>query len=128
MSKRKSDVQPLANKLSKPASQSTLHNFFKSCTGCNQARPKTVECTPQLMGIHVFTDEEISSSTALDKDYKEFWNGQAIELCRNEDVRHKLKDKLAIQGAINTSWTLHKSNLLELQAEKLMTAVHQAYS
>ena len=132
MSKRKSkEMQPPGAKQpcsSKPATQSTLHNFFKSCTGDNKAYPRTLKSTPQLLGIHMYSAEDISSSTGLDKDYKEFWNVQAIELCANEDVRHKLKDKLAIQGAINTSWTLHKSSLLELQAEQLTISVHQAYS
>ena len=132
MSKRKSkEVQPPAKKQpcsSKPATQSTLHNFFGSCTGGNTDHPRTLEATPQLLGIHVFSAEDISSSAGLDEDYKEFWNAQAIELCGNEDVRHKLKDKVAIQGAINTSWTLHKSSLLELQAEQLTISVHQTYS
>ena len=59
--------------------------------------------------------------------YKEFWSAHARDLCANKDMRHKLKDKLAIQGAINTSWTLHKSTLLDLQAEKLKVFGHQAY-
>lgn len=44
----------------------------------------------------MFSAEDFFSSTEIDKDYKEFWNAQAIELCGNEDVRHKLKDKVAI--------------------------------
>jgi len=38
-------------------------------------------------------------------------------------VRHKLRDKTAIQGAINSAWTLHKSDLLELQAYELTVYV-----
>ena len=91
MSKRKSkEVQPPAKKQPKSATQSTLHNFFGRCTGGNMAHPRTLKCTPQLLGTHMFSAEDNSSSTGIDKDYKEFWNAQAIDLCGNEDVRHKL--------------------------------------
>ena len=46
-------------------------------------------------------------------------NAKASELCQDKTARHKLQDKSAIQGVINASWTLHKSDLLELEAEEL---------
>ena len=101
------------------ATQSTLHRFFKSTSAAKQNRPTTVNCTRQHLGIHVFTDEDISKSKGLDKQYKIFWNDIAKELCQDKDVQHKLKDKSAIQGAINTSWTIHKTDLLQLQADEL---------
>ena len=58
----------------------------------------------------MFSDKAVAESTGLDKDYKAFWNAKAIELCQDRAVRHKLREKAAIQGAINTSWTLHKSD------------------
>ena len=38
-------------------------------------------------------------------------------------VCDKLRDKTAIQGTINSAWTLHKSDLLELQADELTVYV-----
>ena len=46
--------------------------------------------------------------------YRKFWNEKAYELCSDKEIRHKLNDKVAIQGAINTSWTLYKSGLLDI--------------
>ena len=41
------------------------------------------------------------------------------ELCSDVSVREKLKDKSAIQGAINVSWTMQKSSLLQVQADEV---------
>ena len=74
MSKRKSEVQPPAKKQPRSSTQSTLHNFFGSSTGGSNAHPRTIEPTPQFLGIHTFSDQDITSSSGLDKDYKVFWN------------------------------------------------------
>ena len=80
--------------------------FFTVCA--ETSRPKTVDYSSQYLGIHIFADEDVAESSGLDKEYKLFWNAKATELCQDKAVRHKLKDKAAIQGAINTAWTLQK--------------------
>ena len=46
-------------------------------------------------------------------------------MCSDKYTRAKLsRDKVAVQGAINTSWTLHKAELLELKAEEMK---HRAF-
>ncbi len=131
MSKRASrDIPTPARKQPRSSSgttQSTLQMFFKNPSG-ETSRPTTVAVTPQYLGIHMFSEKVIAESTGLDKDYKEFWNAKAAELCQDKAVRHKLRDKPAIQGAINTSWSLHKSDLLQLQAQELTLYVSQAYT
>ena len=113
---------------SSSATQSTLHAFFKSSSDETTKPTLKVNFTPQYMGVHVFSDKDIADSSGLDRDYKKFWNAKAADLCQDKAVRHKLNDKAAIQGAINTSWTLHKSGLLQLQADELAvyaSAVHR---
>ena len=130
MSKRPScELPPPARKercSSSGATQSTLHMFFKS--GAETARPKTVEYIPQYLGIHTYSEGDIADSSGLDKEYKEFWNAKATELCQDKAVRQKLQDKAAIQGAINSLWTLHKSDLLQLQADELAVCVNHTYT
>ena len=135
MSKRLSDqVSPAAKKKpcsSKGTTQSTLHMFFKSHDSGDEKpipKPKTIEYSPEFFGIHTYSEEDIRNSTGLDKNYKQFWNETALELSKDEKARHKLKDKAGIQGAINTIWTLHKSDLLKIQVEELTLYVSQIYS
>lgn len=72
----------------------------------------------------MYTSKDIDESSGLDKQYKEFWNAKASELCQDKTVRHKLNDKSACNPrSHNTSWTLHKSDLLELEAEELAVYV-----
>jgi hypothetical protein len=78
--------------------------------------------------MHTYSEGDIADSSGLDKEYKQFWNAKAAELCHDKAVRHKLKDKAAIQGAINSLWTLHKSDLLQLQADEVAVYVDQAYT
>lgn len=73
--------------------------------------------------MHTYSEGDIADSSGLDKEYKQFWNAKAAELCHDKAVRHKLKDKGAIQGAINSLWTLHKSDLLQLQADEVAVYV-----
>ena len=46
-------------------------------------------------------------------------NEKALELCSDSVTRCKLKNKAAIQEAIHLSWTLHKTDVLKLQAEEM---------
>lgn len=87
-----------------------------------------IEYSPEFFGLHMYSEEDIHTSVGLDKNYKEFWNAKALELCKDEKARHKLQDKAGIQGAINTIWTLHKSDLLKIQVEELTIYVSQVYN
>ena len=49
-------------------------------------------------------------------------------MCSDKYTRAKLsQDKVAVQGAINTSWTLHKVELLELKAEEMKHRAFEIY-
>ena len=74
----------------------------------------------QYYGIHVYSDVEINKAVGLQKQFKTFWNEKALsEICADKTCRGRLQSKTAIQGTIYTSWTLHKTHLLQLQAEEL---------
>ena len=94
------------------------------------SRALTVPETQQDFGIHVYTQAQIQSSKGMLKDYRLFWNDKAYDLCSVCDVavREKLKDKSAIQGAINVSWTLQRSSLLQVQADEVREESKTIYS
>ena len=84
--------------------------------------------TPQYFGIHTYSSAEIDSSEGLEKAYREFWNEKALAMCNDKFARDKLStDKVAAHGAINTSWILHKVDLLDLKAEELKKC-HENFS
>ena len=101
--------------------QLSLHRFFKS----NPSEGSTGDSaagviTPEYFGIHIYTNTKIEDAAGLEKDYRTFWNEKAIDMCSDKYTRAKLsRDKVAVQGAINTSCTLHKVELLELKAEEM---------
>ena len=137
MSKRLSISQRADTKKQRTV-QTSLYKFFDSDsaasklkTGVNHpaathvqasastSRALTVPESPQEFGIHVYTQAQIESSKGMLKDYRLFWNDKVYELCSDVSVREKLKDKSAIQGAINVSWTMQKSSLLQIQADEV---------
>ena len=77
----------------------------------------------------MYTQEEIDCAKGLQKEICIFWNEKAEEICKDRAVRvGKLKSNTtAIQGAIYASWTLHKSNLLELKADKRREDLKSVY-
>ena len=101
--------------------QTTMFKFFQPSTPSTSSQtPKhTVAITPETYDIHMYTQTEISSSQGLQQSFRRYWNEKASELCSDSSVRRKLKNKAAIQGAIYCSWTLHKTHLLQIQAEEL---------
>ena len=103
--------------------QTSLDRFFKDTPNNSTAASLKVDLTPNYYGIHVYDTKEIAEARGLDRDYKLFWNNNVSELCADRQVRHKLQDKGAIQGAVNTAWTLHKTELLKVQADELLTHV-----
>ena len=49
-----------------------------------------------------------------------FWNDKAVEICSDKSITDELNNnREAIERAIHSSWTLHKTSLLELEAEEL---------
>jgi len=121
------EPHPSATKASRADTQTTLAKYFVS-TDKNSKKPEIVQITPEYLGIHMYSEEEIKDSVGIDKQYKEFWNSKATELCKDKRVRHKLKDKPAIQGAINTSWTLHKSDILRVEADEMLQHLSELYT
>ena len=96
--------------------------------GSSSHKPSEIaEETPRSYGINTYTDEEIRKSKGLNQEFRRFWNEKAAELCRDRSVRGKLQNKVAIQGAIYTSWTLHKTSLLQIKAEQVQEEARKAY-
>ena len=75
MSKRASDGHdvsdvPVPKKAPSPV-QSTLDMFFKGIPNsdtCTTTKVTTVDFTPEYLGIHVFSHDDITESTGLDKN------------------------------------------------------------
>ena len=126
MSKRPS-ADPICDTSLFPKRQATLHAYFPTSTG-NSTCPRSIAVTPESIGIHTYDANSIENSVGFDKEYREFWNTQAVELCANKAVTQKLKTKKEIEGAINTKWTLHKTELLSLLAEKVSVRLSQVYN
>ena len=128
MSKRKAtspqELQPAKRKATGQV-QKTLHNYFKAsgpsgASGSSEAsgsKPLTT-AIPEDFGIHIYSTTEIEGQTGLIKEYRKFWNAKAKEYCQDKRITSKM-DGIAIKGAINTSWTLHKSNILIHQAAEI---------
>ena len=108
--------------------QSSLHKYFQTADsqrGSCSSVPAVH--SPESYGIHIYNSGEIEKAKGLEKDYQMFWNTKAAELCSDKSTRSKLGDKVAIQGAINASWILHKTNLLKLKAEELCLKARDVY-
>ena len=85
-------------------------------------------CDTRLLWINLYTEADISSAVGLQRDFRTYWNDKAHEICADKTIRAHLGSKAAIQGTIYTSWTLHKTHLLELQAEELQGVAKQLYN
>ena len=128
MSKRKATsdqgLQPPKRKATGQV-QKTMYNFFKESgpsgamgsSGAVASKPLTTPI-PELFGIHIYSTIEIEGQTGLTKEYRKFWNVKAMEYCQHKRVTSKM-DGTAIKGAINTSWTLHKSKILIHKAAEI---------
>lgn len=109
MSKRRVSGEAEGSKKSKRqvcSTQPTLHKYFVSENSGNGDSMKSTVApqTPQSYGIHIYTPQEVDEAKGLEKDYRRFWNEKAAEICQDKSSRLMLGDKVAIQGAINTSW------------------------
>jgi hypothetical protein len=123
MSKRKAcqDVEDEVGNKKACGVQSTLFKFFQPSSSSDEVHKHscTAVATPENYGIHMYTSTEVISAQGLQQSFRKFWNEKALELCSDSVTRCKLKNKAAIQGAIHLSWTLHKTELLKLQAEEM---------
>ena len=110
--------------------QITLHKFFQASgpSTSAEAQPHVVDITAQSKGIHIYSDKEIAGADGLLKEYYIFWNAQARELCSSPPTLVYLNSTKKIEGAINTKWTLYKSELLELLADEVSVLVSEAYT
>ena len=135
MSKRKSTRT--CDKPSKKtgAVQATLFNYYEAGQeGPSSSKDKVKEKPkiardPSSYGIHVYTQSEIDKSQGNNKEFRKFWNDKAFELCSHRVVTSTLQDnRAAIEGAIYTSWTLHKTSLLELRMEEIENKCLKVYA
>ena len=120
MAKRAAESIPTEGKR-KCVSQRSILKFFKPEGTSASELPSSsgTVITPDFYGIRLFDDTDISSATGLQKEFRSYWNEKAREICGDRSIRGKLQSKAAIQGTIYTSWTLHKTHLLQLQVDEL---------
>lgn len=110
--------------------QASLDMFFGPSSSSHSKTPdsssdsktpdkiKTVN-TPEYFDVHIYSPSQIDEAKGLQKDFRKYWNETAREICAEKGIRSELHNKAAIEGAIYTSWTLHKTHLLKLKAEEL---------
>lgn len=136
MSKRKSEICPPApsgtkRQCSTVTVQSSLHDFFQrkgtQSGSCSSVPSSKRIQSPESYGIRIYNSQEIETAKGLEKDYRTFWNAKAVELCGDKSAQSRLGSKVAIQGAINTSWTLYKTDLLKLKVEELCRSASDVY-
>lgn len=74
-----------------------------------------------MFNIHLYSEEEVKNvKFGLNQQRLRFWNEKAVEICSDKTITNELdNNREAIEGAIHSSWTLHKTGLLELQVEEL---------
>ena len=108
--------------------QSTLFRYYEKASGPSSAVKTMVDVTPVSMGVKMYTKEDIEASSGMKKLYFQFWNDKACELCKDESVREKMKgNKRAFMGAINCSWTIHRTKIIQLQAEEVIELAGKVY-
>ena len=103
--------------------QTTINTFFGG------KPPKTI-CRAEQLGIKLFSEQEISEAEGhgFEKEFRQFWNLKAHELCSSSMIRMKLTTKQQIQGAIHTAWNMHKCALLEVKMEQIEHQTKQVFS
>ena len=134
MSKRKLQQPGKGGKKIPCTEQTTVFKYFQpvatdsaSSSSPSLSKPSFTE-SPQAFGVHCYSEAEIQSAFGLQQDYRRFWNEKAVELCSDRSVRANLGYKGAIKGAIDSAWTMHKTEILRLQAEMVTTKSKQLYS
>ena len=108
--------------------QTTLFKYYEKSSGPSSSVKTIVDVTPESQGIKIYTKEEIEATSGLKKMYLQFWNDKAHELCQDRSVWEKMKgNKRALMGAINCSWTIHRTEIIQLQAEEVIEMASKAY-
>ena len=120
---------PPRKKVCSAVHQSTLHNFFQPLTPAkgSQSQVKVIKRTPKSLGLHVYSIEDITKATGLDKAYKTFWNEQITDIFNDPAMSNRLQDKEMIQGAINISWVLHKTSCLEVLCQEVEVLANKLF-
>lgn len=119
--------------------QTSLFSYYKPTAGQNSlssdgaikdkpSRSVFAPVHPSTYGLHIYTPPEIENSHGNMKEFRKFWNEKAVELCSDSRVTYKLQgNRSAIEGAIYSSWTLHKTSLLQLRVEKVEAQSSKVY-
>lgn len=108
--------------------QTTLFKYYEKSSGISSSMKTVVDVTPESLGVKIYTKEEKEASSGLKKTYLQFWNDKARELCQDKSVWEKMKgNKRAFMGAINCSWTIHRTEIIQLQAEEVIELASKAY-
>ena len=140
MSKRSADRESEIPAKKPPLKlQTSLFSYYKSTAGqesssSNSAikdkptRSVFASVHPSTYGLHLYTPSEIENCCGNMKEFRKFWNEKAVELCSDSSVTFKLQgNRAAIEGAIYSSWTLHKTSLLQLRVEKVEAQCSKVY-
>ena len=67
--------------------------------------------------VKIYSPTEVSRAQGLEKIRRKFWNDKAEELCQDREL-NKWK-ATAINGVIDTAWTLTKTAVLVMEADNL---------
>lgn len=111
-----------------PGCQTTLFKYYDKTSGHSSAMKTVAHVIPDSPGIKIYTKEEIEASSGMKKVYLQFWNDKAYELWKDKSVRENMKaNKRAFMGAINCSWTVHRSEIIQLQAEEVIELASKVY-
>ena len=71
--------------------------------------------------VKLYTDAEIQNSTGKTKEYREFWNKKAEEIC--SEAEFAKFSKAAVHGMINTAWTMQKADDILAESKKIANAL-----
>ena len=116
-----SEIETRKQPCKKSLLQASLFKFYKPDEGSSlKPRPPPVLPTPSKFNIHLYSEDEIERARGLNKRRLRFWNDKAVEICSDKSITDELNNnREAIEGAIHSSWTLHKTGLMELDVEEL---------
>ena len=132
MSKRSNSDESKSTNKRPCTAQATLFKYFKVSEqqdGSPSSSHQLTVATPESYGLKVYSKSEIESASGLKQEYLKFWNDKAAELCGDKNIREKFRNnKKAIMGAINSSWTLQRTELLRLKAEEVIEAAKTVYT
>ena len=108
--------------------QTTLFRYCDTTSGASSGTQTKPHVTQERPDIKIYTKEEIEDASGMKKIYLQFWNDKANELWKDKEVREKMKDnKRAFMGAINVSWTIHRTEVIHLQVEEVIELAGQVY-